>query len=218
MPDSNPATPFGKFMAAIQRPMAPGAEAQQPDPAPTPASPLTSEALNMVDFDEFSNLVEAEYAQIMVAVPQAIVTAHQTLVDWELQHAESGAMREYWAARRAPNMHDGVPSLPLGDALEAYDFIWAEKNAAETTQTASMEKMYSPRCNRYYDAIAEMLADVWQGRNADYHLKALEHAHFSPNDADNVVIGKHTATETAANLLDFAHATRVDMKGPNRGF
>jgi len=199
---------FGSFLAKLKA----GSPAVMPDTEP--ANP--EDEYQEDDYEGYTSLVESDYNDIHVAVNPPTLTAHQALVDYEIKRAPSTAEKEYWCARRAPKMQNSTPHLSLSDALEAFDYQWAERNNLLDAVDYN-GSMCSPEADRFYTISNQLFEHVWNGLDAEHLLKQLQESLYSPTAERNILIGAHNAREVAETILDLAHAYRTELKGPNRG-
>ncbi len=169
------------------------------------------------EFDDYACLTEESYHNIHVAVSDETLKTHQILCDFEYKIAESQDERNDWKTRREPKIVKGVPYLSLVDAMDVCNHRWADKNNLLDKPDLNGDTN-SPQCGKFHDITTQLFALVWNGLNPDHLAKQLEEALYDPRAEYNILNGKHSAKQVAETIIDFAHAQRVEFKGPNRDY
>lgn len=196
---------FGSFMERVLAPAA----ADKPKETSQTYVPIP----NSIEFLQYEKCVEKFYDTLWVPVSKANFAAHQDICDAAIASAESSSAEDYWKKRRQPKMINGVPHIPLANALEAYDSCWADKHGLLDNDNDSEKNKASPQCLKFYTASAQLLAHVWGGKNADHIVKQLAEALHDPQADLNILTGKHSAEHVAETIYDLACAQRSKIKG-----
>ena len=167
-------------------------------------------------YNDFVDLIEANYHEVWVAASTDMVRTHQLLIDFEIKNTQDKAEIKEWLCRREPKMVDGSPKLSLKDVLDVYEHQWANRNGL-FGETDYDRKIYPSEAEKFSEMTDRLFESVWNGSKPVKLIIHIRDTLYNPNSQHTILTGQHSAKEVTDALVELAHDCRAKLKGPNRG-